>query len=187
MRTSVLLFLLCAALLPAVPAHAGPAHNIKEILSALSPTTTVPPEWDGIWVTTDSIYTCTGGFQSTSTGKDTLCGGKEIPVPGGFNYVCVGTADATTIHMRCTYSYVPIPDCQADYVSVIDGTRTGDTYYYAVRDSTTFSGTGFGCSFLPPTCSIIHIHGTRTGPAPSVYCATATLPTTWGRIKTIYR
>lgn len=187
MRTRLLLFVLCAALLPAVLVQAGPALDIKEILQALGPATTVPPEWDGIWETTDSVFACTGGLQFASTGYDTLCGGKEIPAPGGINYTCTGTADATTIHLTCTFDYDPIPDCHAHSVTVIDGTRTGDTYYYAMTNNTTFSGTGFGCDLLPPQCSLIHIHGTRTGPAPADYCATATLPTTWGKIKTIYR
>lgn len=187
MRTRLLLFMLCAVLLSAVQAQAGQALDIKEILSALSPATTIPPEWDGIWATTDSIFACTGGLQSAWTVNDTLCGGKEIPAPGGINYICTGTADATTIHMTCTYDYYPIPDCHASSVTVIDGTRTGDTYYYVETNHTTFSGTGFGCNLLPPQCSIIHIHGTRTGPAPTAYCATATLPATWGNIKTLYR
>jgi len=187
MRTRLLLFVLCAALLPGVLVHAEPVFDFKDILHALSPATTVPPEWDGIWETVDSIFACPSGFQSTSTGSDTLCGGKEIPAPGGINYTCTGTADATTVHLTCTYDYDPLPDCTAHSVTVLDGTRTGDTFYYVATSNTTYSGTGFGCNLLPPQCSIIHIHGTRTGPAPAAYCASATLPTTWGKIKTIYR
>ncbi len=187
MRTRLLPFMLFAALMPAVLAQAEPTFNIRDIFRALGPAATVPPEWDGIWQTTDSVFTCTGGLQVASTGSDTLCGGKEIPSPGGINYTCTGTADATTIHMTCTYGFDPIPDCHSSSEMVIDGTRTGDAFYQIVTSNTTYSGTGFGCNLIPPQCSITHIRGTRTGPAPSDYCATATLPTTWGKIKAIYR
>ena len=187
MRTRLMLFILCAAILSTVSAQAGPAPDIREILRALSPATTVPPEWDGIWATTDSMYNCTGGLLNVSTGSDTLCGGKEIPSPAGINYTCSGTADATTIHLTCTYDYDVFTDCHAHSVVVVDGTRTADTYYIVTTMNTTFSGTGVGCSLLPPQCTVMHIHGTKTGPAPSAYCATATLPTTWGKIKTMYR
>jgi hypothetical protein len=147
----------------------------------------VPPEWDGIWVTTDTVFDCTGGIMAVSASSDTLCGGKTIPVPGGINYVCNGTADATTMHVTCTYDYSPIPDCQAHSVIVINGTMTGNTFSDVDSNRTTFSGTGFGCDLLPPICSVTHIHGTRTGPAPAAYCATATFPATWGKIKEMYR
>jgi len=187
MRTWLLLFVLCAALLPVGPAQAGPAHDSKGIFQTLIPDTKVPPEWDGIWQTIDSVYTCGGAPQSASAGVDTLCGGKDIPAPGGINYVCTGTADATTVHLTCTYNYDVFPNCQASSVTVIDGTRTGDTFYYVVTNNTNYSGSGTGCNLLPPQCSVTHIHGTRTGPAPPAYCATAALPITWGRIKAIYR
>jgi len=187
MKTWLLLFVLCAALLPAGLVQAWPATGINEILRTFGPATPVPPEWDGIWETTDSIFTCTGGLQVVSTGNDTLCGGKEIPAPGGIDYICTGTADATTVHLTCTYEYDAFPDCHASSVTEVDGTLTGDTYYFVMMNNTTFSGTGFGCDLLPPQCSIIHSHGTRTGPAPIDYCATATLPATWGVIKALYR
>jgi hypothetical protein len=190
MRNRLLPFMLCvgcAALAAGAPAHAGPAFDLKAVLQALGPATPVPPEWDGVWDATDSVFTCDGELSGVSTSSDTLCGGKDIPAPGGIDYVCSGTADATSMHLTCTYGFDPIPDCHASYVMRIDGTLTGDTFSYVATDSTTYSGTGFGCDLLPPACSVIHVHGVRTGPAPTEYCATATLPTTWGRIREIFR
>jgi len=187
MRNRLLLFVLCALVLQAGPALAQPTPDIKEILRALGPATTVPPEWDGIWETTDSIFTCTGGLEDVSTGADTLCARAEIPPPMGINYDCTGTADATTVHLTCTIQYDPYPNCHANSLAEVDGTRTGDIYYFIAISNTTFSGSGFGCRMLPPQCSIIHIRGVRTGQAPLEYCATPTHPTTWGAIKMHYR
>ncbi len=187
MKKMLLLFVLLAALLPVGPAQAEPAHRVEAIIRALAPGTKVPPEWDGIWQTIDSVFACTGGLQSASTGYDTLCGGKDIPAPGGFNYTCTGTADATSIHLTCTWDYAVMPDCQANSVTVIDGTLSGDSFSYVATNNITYSGTGFGCNLLPPYCSVVHVHGTWTGPAPEAYCASATLPASWGKIKEYYR
>ena len=187
MKTGLLVFVLCVALLPVGLAQARPAPGTESIIRALAPATKVPPEWDGIWSRTDSVYDCTGSLQSTSTGLDTLCGGKDIPSPVGINYTCTGTADATSIHMTCTYDYTPFPDCTGHSESVIDATITGGTYYSVTRSNTSYSGTGFGCNLLPPVCTVIHVHATRTGAAPAAYCASATVPTNWGRIKELYR
>lgn len=188
MKKRLLLLMLCAAIAQAGLAQAQPALKIKDILrAAFSPTTNVPPEWDGIWATTDSLFVCTGHLEEVSTGADTLCARAEMPPPPGFGYDCTGTVTATTASMTCAMEYDPYPNCHASASATVEGTRTGDTFYFVITNSTTFSGTGVGCSSLPAQCSIVHIHGVRTAPAPSEYCVISTLPTTWGRIKTFYR
>lgn len=187
MKTRLLLFVLCAAILQAGPAQTQPIPKIKDILSALSPTATVPPEWNGIWEATDSIFVCTGEFEEVLTGTDTLCSRAEMPPPPGFGYDCTGTVDATTAHMTCTMQYDPYPNCHASASAEVEGTRIGDTYYFVITNRTTFSGTGVGCGSLPAQCSIIRSHGVRTKPAPPEYCLISTLPTTWGSIKAFYR
>lgn len=188
MKMRLLLFVLCAAILLAGLAQAQSPLKVKDILrAALGPATSVPPQWDGIWTATDSIFVCTGQFEEVLTGADTLCARAEMPPPPGFGYECTGTVDATTASMTCTMEYAPYSNCHASAAATVEGTRTGDTFYFVITNTTSFSGTGVGCSSLPPQCSIVHIHGVRTAPAPPEYCVISTLPTTWGRIKEFYR
>jgi hypothetical protein len=67
------------------------------------------------------------------------------------------------------------------------GTRTGESYYSVTTISTTYSGTGAGCSSFPASCTQINSKGTRTGPAPAAYCATPARAATWGELKSLYR
>jgi hypothetical protein len=69
----------------------------------------------------------------------------------------------------------------------MDGTRTADSYFVVTVIEVSYSGTAEGCDLIPPTCIQLNTHGTRVGPAPPSYCATPTQPTTWGRLKTLYR
>ena len=186
MRSWVILFLLCVVMLPARLAQAEPAFDFKAVLKALQAATTVPPEWDGIWGTVDSLYDCSGVLQDVYADKDTLCGGKDIPAPGGPSFTCTGTADATTVHLTCTGGFDLFPDCHVDNVATLDGIRTATTYYYSITNNTTISGTGLGCP-VGTQCSILHVHGTKLSSSPPAYCATPTLPATWGNVKAHYR
>jgi hypothetical protein len=67
------------------------------------------------------------------------------------------------------------------------GTRTGDTYSSVTTISTVTSGPSDPCDLFPDDCNQFNSHGTRIGPADPVYCATPTLPTTWGELKNRYR
>ena len=143
----------------------------------------VPPEWDGIWTIVDTVYTCQGAFQGTGADADTLCGGKDYSA-GSNNFVCSGTADATTIDATCTGSEPFLPDCVGDYSIVTHGTRTGTTYFMVSTINITYVGTG--CP-IPSACFQINTHGTYVGPAPTAFCATVTRPSTWGQIKALFR
>jgi hypothetical protein len=184
MKTKLILLVLCAALLSATTAWTQPAPAVENIHRGLELTVKVPPAWDGIWSYSDSIFTCAMVLQSVTSGVDTLCAGADFLVTQT-GYTCTGTADATTIDLTCTYTYDVLPDCQSNTVTTIRGTLTGDTYSSITTSNTTFTGTG--CGPIPPLCSIVHQHSTRTGPAPAEYCAAATVPVTWGKIKDIYR
>src|SRR5213593_1854942 len=83
------------------------ASSVPESLARMARISViVPPEWDGIWTTQDSVYTCEGVFQGSSTDADTICGGKDYSPSGPMNItlVCTGTANATTIDVTCTGS-----------------------------------------------------------------------------------
>jgi hypothetical protein len=182
MRRLALTLVLPASLLLIGSVDASP---IPERLARMARASVIiPSEWDGTWTTLDTIYTCQGVFQSTSTDADTLCGGKDYS-EGPNSLVCTGTADATTLDVTCTGSEPVITDCDANYSIVIHGTRTASTYFTVTTINITYSGTG--CGPIPPTCVQINTHGTRTGPAPTEYCATSTRRTTWGEIKALYR
>ena len=180
--------LLSAALLPTGSAHASPvASDFRDGLRLASQSVIVPPEWDGIWMTQDSVYDCTTGFKAFSSGTDTLCSGQVYAQGGVLNLVCNGTADATTFHVTCSGSETVFTDCTALVDIQIDGVRTGNSYRSVAVTNASYSGTGTGCSLLTPTCTRSVTYGTRTSAAPSAYCATPAIPTTWGQLKVKYR
>jgi len=191
MRRLTQTLVLLASVFLISPAHASSdSPSVDQIMRMARTTVVVPTEWDGIWTTVDSVYTCAGVFQSTSTSEDTICGGKDYsPNTGGspITFVCTGSATATTFDMTCTGSGDIFTDCTANYTVVTHGTLSGSTNHFVTTVNVTYSGTGTGCSLLPPSCTQIDGWGTRTGPAPSAYCATPTRKSTWGHVKSIYR
>jgi len=190
-KLSVVFLLLLAAMLLSGSAQAAPTgYNFGRALRIMSGSFTVPPEWDGIWSTQDSTYDCTTGPTGTSSGLDTLCAGQvfdENSPDGSLTFTCTGTADATTVHATCSGSSTVLPDCQAIFDIQIDVIRSSESYRSVSTTTVTYSGTGTGCSLLPGSCTRIVTYGTRTGPAPSVYCLTPVKGTTWGRLKMLYR
>jgi hypothetical protein len=155
----------------------------------MSASIVVPLEWDGIWSLEDSTYTCTGTPTGTSSSLDTLCTGAQLEPSTGspIQFTCTGTADATSTHLTCIGSMDLFPDCKATYQIQMDGTRTGDTYLFVTTVNVTYSGTGTGCDLYPPSCTQINSHGTRLGPAPPAYCVTPARPSSWGKVKILYR
>ena len=149
----------------------------------------VPPEWDGIWTSTDSTYDCNGFFQQVETSEDTLCSGAVFLDPADISgdVECTGSFTATTINLTCTAVDTLFEDCYGTFTYNIHGTRSGNTAFLVLTFSTTFDGTGEGCDFLPDDCTQTNTHATRSGPAPPVYCATPTAPSTWGGVKIRYR
>jgi len=147
----------------------------------------VPPEWAGIWSYTDTTYNCLGVVTGTSSGLDTLCAGVRYDYNGDPSISCTGSADANSYTQHCTGTGEIFPDC--NYTIVVDthGTRSGDSFYSVSTFQYTASGTGKGCDLFPAQCSQINTHSTRTGPAPSEYCATPAQPTSWGQVKSLYR
>jgi hypothetical protein len=189
MRRLTLTLVLFAAVFLIKPAHGSPLpKNVLQILRQTRAALVVPPEWDGEWNTLDTVYTCAGAFQSTSTSEDTICGGKDY-APNGYgspiNFVCTGTATATTINMTCTGSGELFTDCNGDYTIVSHGTLSGSNSHTVTTISVTYSGTA--CDFLPPSCIQVDSWGTRIGPAPVGYCATPTRLWSWGQVKLLYR
>jgi len=183
MRRLALMLVLPASMLLIAPALAS---STPESLARIARTSVIAPtDWDGIWTTQDSIYSCAGAFQSTSVGADTICGGLDY-TPGIVELVCTGTADATTIDANCTGTVPFITDCDANYTVVTHGTRNAGTSFFVTTVNITYTGTA--CLGLPPTCIQVNSYGTRLGPAPAQYCgATPTRRTTWGEIKALYR
>jgi hypothetical protein len=149
----------------------------------------IPPEWDGIWAITDTTYDCNGVPQLTSASEDTLCSGAVFLDPADItgNVICSGTTTATTIDITCAGTDTLFEDCVGTFTYNIRGTRSGNSAFLVATFSSTFDGTAPECAFIPDDCSQVNSHGTRTGPAPAAYCATPTLPSTWGGVKIRYR
>ena len=181
--------LVLTAVLSAGPAHAvTPVHGLGGALRIMDGSVPVPTEWDGVWTGTDSTYDCLNGLvlKEVSTSADTICGGSAF-TQGSTEFQCNGTADATSIHVICTWSFEVFPDCTALVEIHFDATRNANTIVAVVTSTTTTTGTGEGCDLYPPNCTRIVTRGTRTGAAPTEYCLTATKRTTWGKLKILYR
>lgn len=148
----------------------------------------VPAEWAGIWQTTDSTYKCTPRtLDSFAAYLDTICQGTsyEPDTTGGFYYNCTGTVTTTAIDLTCTATIlVPEFGCEITYVIRTIGSRTGETAVYTSRVTTTFNPSM--CFGLEDSCLETVSRVTRIAPEPPT-CTTATLPSTWGAIKSRYR
>ena len=193
MRPRALLFTAFAALSVSLLFHAPADAGIHPrgsggSLFAGQGSIVIPAEWAGIWTYVDSTYDCSGPFQSRDTGSDTLCAGKVIDFNEGspFTVDCTGTTTATTVDVTCTYSGEVFTDCNVSFTIVTQGTRTVDSYVITSTITTVYSGTGAGCDFFPDSCTRTVTRATRTAPEPAEYCATPTLPSTWGRVKSRY-
>ena len=191
MKRLLLAFLMLAPVLVATSARADVVSDrMQQIVRQARAAIVVPTEWDGVWTSVDTTYSCAGAFQNTSTSTDTICGGKDYsPADSGspVTFDCTGTATATTYDMTCTGSTEIFPDCTSDYTITVHGTLSGGTYFMVTTLQVNYSGTATGCDLVPPTCNQYNSHGTRIGPAPTAFCATPTKQATWGRVKSIYR
>src|SRR5262249_52665042 len=167
MRRVILLSLLHAALAvgpaAAVPRHLGP----DEILKIATSFAVLPQEWEGVWTIVDSEYVCDGALVRTNTVSNTLCAGTEVTVPSpSATFTCSGTWDATTIDITCIGSGLITPTCADSDTILVQGTRTGDSYFLLQADYSNTSGAG--CEGIPPrSCYQHRDYGTRTAPAPA--------------------
>ncbi len=190
--------LLCSAvlglLLVSSPASAGTTRAMRyaDILRATGGTVTVPPEWDGVWSSIDSVFTCEGVFQSTETYLDTLCAGQvfgytsEGGVPGVF-FNCTGEATATTASVDCSGFTEIFPDCSVTISNSFAANRTGDSFVAIAVTNIVYAGTAEGCDLVPDECTRTFTHATRISPAPLEYCVTPTRSSTWGQLKVRYK
>ena len=191
MRRLALTWSLCAAMSLFGSAHLAQASaDVHTLARVAKSALVVPAEWDGIYTTLDSTYTCAGVFQSTSTDADTICGGKDYSTGdpgGGITFQCTGSATATTFDQTCTGSVDVVTDCVMNFTIVSHGTRSTGSYRIVTTISVTYVGTAPECSILPPSCDQYNTWGTRTGPAPADYCLTSVKPASWGELKVRYR
>ena len=192
-RLASILLLVSAALVLLADAAAAriprsPLRLLQLGLAAADPYK-IPPEWDGLWTSTDSTYDCNGLLQSVEVSEDTLCSGAVFldPADLGGDVQCTGNFTSTTINLTCTGVDTLFEDCFATFSYNIHGTRSGTNAFLVLTLSFTFDGPAVECGFIPDDCSQINSHAIRTGPAPPAYCATPTLPSTWGGVKIRYR
>lgn len=133
-----------------------------------------------------SVYQCDGAFITTGANTDTICGGSDFYLVRGSNpLACTGSADATTLDETCTGSITDAAGCIVGETVAFHGARTDDSYFLVFTFNFTYSGAA--CGGAVPQCIQVNRYGTRTGPAPADFCATPTKPSTWGRIKALYR
>jgi len=194
MSRLLLLLMVAAALLGAATTAAAAPRALRyaEALRAAGGSVTIPPEWDGIWASEDSVYDCEGAFQSVESYFDTLCAGQvyayaDEPFGGMFTITCSGTATATTAHVTCSASGEVMTDCLFTFDNEFDAIRTGDTFVAVSITNMGYSGTAEGCNLIPGSCTRIVTRATRISPAPTDYCLTPTRSATWGELRVRYR
>jgi len=179
--------LVCALLLGALAASAADASPFAaRSRSLLGGGITVPPEWAGIWQSTDTTYDCNGVFMNTTSSLDTLCTGQTFEDDDP-TISCTGSVDANTYTQHCTGSSEFIPDCTATFDILTHGTRSGDSFFSVTVFQTTYAGTGEGCDLIQDFCQQFNSHSTRIAPAPAEYCATPVEGMSWGKVKSLYR
>lgn len=164
--------------------------DFEGVVRTMTGSVNIPIDWDGLWMTVDSVYICGGGLQNVSSELDTICGGQvfsEEPPNSQFTFTCKGTATGTTINGTCTGGGEAFPDCQVSVVVDFQSTRTGESYRSVTTVNTTYAGTGKGCDLIQDSCTRVVSEGTRTGPAPPAFCSTPAKRTSWGKLKAIYR
>ena len=181
MKSWVLLSILSVLLLSTGWAHAGPADRTRAAFETLLTSVPMPPEWEGTWVTVDSVYSDNcyypGDAVTVSSSEYSICASRDF-YP---DVTCTGTATATTLHLSCGSSDCGDAGyCCSGYGLTLDATRNGDAFYLVEHYAF-----WWGCGF--EVCSTTRAHGTRTGPVREDDCATATLPATWGGVKALYR
>lgn len=146
----------------------------------------IPAAWAGVWSFKDTTRNCnTHEILSATSGNDTLCTGGAFSdtVQGGIQFTCTGNATDTQFDVTCTGSET-IPPCTVDIQVHITGTMSGDVARIQGQITTTYSGTG--CP-VPDQCTDLSDVYTRIGPPPNPCDTTPVKPTTWGRLKMIYR
>lgn len=179
-------FLVIALILGALAASSASANPLTtRHRPAGGGSITVPPEWAGIWQSTDSLYDCNGVFQSMDTFIDTLCAGVTFESDTTFS--CKGGANGTSYFQHCSGSGEVFEDCTYTFDIQTNGTRTGDSFFSVSVFSTTYTGKGKGCDFFTDSCTQTNTHSTRIGTAPPAYCATPVVGTSWGKVKSQYR
>jgi hypothetical protein len=174
---------------PSGSASAG-SMSFKRVQNLIKGKIVIPPEWDGIWLSQDSTYACTGAPMDTSSSLDTLCAGSAVysdTAGTGVNIDCTGFANATTVDVTCTGSNEIIQDCTFTFTVELDATRTGESYRSELVVTSTYSGSAPGCDLIPDDCQRIVTYGARQGPAPAEFCSTPVAKSSWGSLKTRYR
>lgn len=196
MRRVVPCLLIVAAVLVTMASSAAAAPRalrFAEGLRVAGGSFQVPPEWDGIWASEDSVYDCQNNLLNVESYFDTLCAGQVIsfteddPTGGLIDIICTGGADATTVNVDCSGSAEFFPDCTVTFAVQLSALRTGDSFVGTSVTSITYDGTGEGCDLLPDQCTRVVTRANRTGPAPTAYCTTPTRASSWGDLKLRYR
>jgi hypothetical protein len=184
---ALLIVVTLLALANALEAATPPARWV-DLLRPASSQVVLPPEWDGVWESTDSTYDCNDVLQSVETNSDTLCAGQDLTYnPATYNVTCTGSANATTADIHCSGTAEVIPECTATLQIDSHVVLSGDSYFSITTTSVSYSGAALGCDLIPPSCTKIRSHATRLSPAPPAYCLTPSRSSTWGEMKIRYR
>jgi hypothetical protein len=173
-------FVLAAIALPSVAARAAEMRDPRPLAAAIrSGDLVLPAAWAGVWQYVDSTFTCQQEFLGDETGVDTLCAG--IPIEESL--LCSGMVTDTNIDVTCSES-VELEGCTVTATSEIHATRSGDVIVHSSRWEEVSEPKG--CSPFPDHCEVVRGRLTRAAPPPAS-CNTPVHPSSWGRVKILYR
>ena len=147
----------------------------------------LPPEWQGVWASVDSVYACDGSLINVVARLDTLCAGAEVPrdpnVPPYIQGTCgSGSADATHIQEHCSQGAGLCGEaCFITNMVDLDATRSGDSAFWSWLTQEVSSCHATICDF----CMLTHRHATRVAPGPCGPVPTES--STWGKVRASYR
>ena len=152
---------------------------------ASSETPVFTAAWEGVWEFDYIERECaTGTVTAEYQGVEYLCaGGRPSITTGPFEYECEGEITDTDLHVVCTGSAEAIPGCTANYVYVLDATRTGTTITGLETWEVGFVG---ACGGMEGICYDESYSGRKIDDDPDC-SVTPTEPMSWTKIKSEFR
>jgi hypothetical protein len=144
----------------------------------------IPVSWGGIWLIDGEEREC-----GTDTLLDTYTDDPDTLCPGPYTEEgdCSGTVTDTDADFTCSSSFEVVPGCTATTTTIIQVTRTGDTYSGTTQFSITYvEDTPGDCLGAEDECSYENISADRTSTDTSSCTSMPVLPDTWGALKARY-
>jgi hypothetical protein len=171
---------LTLAMVPAA-AHAAEVSPSLAKLFKMAGEIEYPPEWTGIWSSSDSLYDCEGNLLfGLAPSEERICAGDPVEPPEeGVVFECTGDATPPDLDITCTGTET-VGDCTTNFTFHLEETLVGSERRYVYTVNTTNSAE---CKDPGDFCFVLR--GTKT--RISSNCTTPIDKSSWGQVKSRYR